>query len=690
MDPVLQNKRRPRSPVATVFLVLMLTLATLGALDWLLVLEPRLRSEAQTTARALAHAQARGLQPIIGSRSRQPDVQAVKAALSEMLILTDANTERPFFSAISVDFGPPWESASFAMSDDSCSDCFTNEIPLFDQNTGDLVALLHVKSSPVFYQAMRDDMRASFLIWSAGLLALMSLGWWALSLFQSHSDESDVRAAAIFNTSPIPLLLISRPAGTIIDTNASATHMFDAVPLTYSRISDLLDHDAFLQLMAVEPDTRLAFETQLHLTGRDLPVKATATALTLDERELLVVGLIDITEEKAFEKRLAAEKEKADAASRAKSTFLAAMSHEIRTPLNGILGFTQVLANGNLNQDQKEHLELIDLSARNLLGVIEEVLDFSRIEAGKFSVRESSVDLALLLDDTIRLFRVKAESKGLELVYKEDSALPSAINTDGLRLRQLLGILIDNAIKFTPRGGLDVETDIDRKQSEPCLIFRVRDTGIGVAESELPKLFEPFYQVDQTSRRPFGGTGLGLVIARNIAESLGGSIDVNSQEGHGSCFTVMLPLSISDQPAPRPSRQPRRRVSASATNNRALVVDDDPINGKLLVYLLQARNVIAERVESGSLALRQIEHATYDMVFLDLHMPGLTGWDVLEELQKRQINGKRSYPPLIATTADVQKDSRERLLADGMDDFLAKPVEATALDDIIERWSPET
>ncbi len=690
MDPVLRNKHRPRSPVATVFLVLMLTLATLGALDWLLVLEPRLRSEAQTTARALAHAEARSLQPLIGSRSHQPKIQMIRDAVSEMLILTDANTERPFFSAISIEFAPPWVSASFAMGDDSCTDCFANEIPLFDPNSGDLMAILRIKSSPVFYQAMRDDMRASFLIWTAGLLALMSLGWWALSLFQTHSDESDVRAAAIFNTSPIPLLLISRPHGTIIDTNGAATHLFDAVPLSYSRISDLLDRHSFEQLLLVEPGTRLAFETELHLTGRDLPVKATATALTLDGRELLVVGLIDITEEKAFEKRLAAEKEKADAASRAKSTFLATMSHEIRTPLNGILGFTQVLANGDLSRDQREHLELIDLSARNLLGVIEEVLDFSRIEAGKFSVRESSVDLPLLLDDTVRLFRAKAESKGLELVYREATELPATINTDGLRLRQLLGILVDNAIKFTPRGGLEVEVEIRESEQEPLLIFKVIDTGIGIAESELPKLFEPFYQVDQTSRRPFGGTGLGLVIARNIAESLGGTIAVTSEEGHGSCFTVSLPLLISDQPATLPSPLSKRRVSASTTNNRALVVDDDPINGKLLVYLLQARNVIAERVESGSMALRQIEHATYDMVFLDLHMPGLTGWDVLEELQKRQLNGKRNYPPLIATTADVQKDSRERLLADGMDDFLAKPVEAGALDEIIERWSPVT
>jgi signal transduction histidine kinase/ActR/RegA family two-component response regulator len=604
-----------------------------------------------------------------------------------MLVLTDSQTGKPFFSAVGVEFAPPWQTSSFRMGDRECEDCFSNSMPLFDPRNGILLGNLSIDASPVFYRAMRDDTRNSFLIWTASLLALMSLGWWALSLYQAHSTESDSRATAIFDASPIPLLLVRQTDGSIVDANEAAEQLLSSTLQSAVRIDGLLEPEAFAVLAEHRSIGSRSIETRLQLPEGRLPVIATATPVDIAEAAWLIIALIDVSDHKAFEKRIEEEREKSETASRAKSAFLAAMSHEIRTPLNGILGFTHVLSQSRLDDEQREHLELIDISARNLLGIIEEILDFSRIEAGKFSVREACVDLHRLLDDTVRLFRNKAEEKGLELLYREEPGLPVLIETDGLRLRQLIGILLDNAIKFTPRGGLELETETRTEAPEPSLTLRVSDTGIGIPSDELPKLFEPFYQVDQSSRRPFGGTGLGLVIARNICESLGGSIEIDSREGHGSCFTVILPLRIREDARANGLRLESVPPRTAGIDTRALVVDDDPINGKLLVYLLQARNVIADRVETGSRAIQRIGERPYDLVFLDLHMPGLSGWDVVLELKRQQGQGTRTYPPLIATTADVQQGSRERLLGEGLDDFLAKPVDASALDAIIARWT---
>ena len=688
MKPYGNSSPHHHSAVATVFLVLMLALATLSAFDWLLILEPRLRSEAETTARILAQANAENIQHLMSHGTNPPDTSAIRDALSKMLILRDTQTGESYFSAATMEFVPPFELGSFSIGNTACSDCFDNRIPLFDPVDGRLVGLLTIKVSPVFFQAMRDDTRVSFFVWTAALLGMMGLGWWSLMQLQSRSAQSEARAATLFSASPIPLLLVDTVDGAVIDSNAAAQTLFASIASAPARLDDLVGPETRACLESTPADKPLSLETTLRLGNRELPVTTTATTLQLDKRCLLVVAVIDNSAHKAFERRIEEEKEKSESASRAKSAFLAAMSHEIRTPLNGIIGFTHVLAQSTLSEEQREHLDLIDLSARNLLGVIEEILDFSRIEAGKFSVREAVVELPVLLDDTIRLFRAKAEQKGLELLYREEPQLPFAIETDGLRLRQMLGILLDNAIKFTPRGGLQLETETRAGCPESLLILRVSDTGVGIPGNALSKVFEPFYQVDQSSRRAFGGTGLGLVIARNITESLGGTIEVDSSEGKGSCFTVTLPLHIAQQNGATTRGSRQRPPTRRNPNMRALVVDDDPINGKLLVYLLQARDVIADRVESGADALWQVDEQSYDLVFLDVHMPGLSGLDVVRELQQRQGSGPRSYPPLIATTADVQKGSNERLFAEGMDDFLAKPVDVTSLDEILRRWIP--
>ncbi|HPR06742.1 MAG TPA: DUF3520 domain-containing protein [Denitromonas sp.] len=298
------------SAVATVFLVLMLALATLSALDWLLILEPRLRSEAETTARILAQANAENIQHLMSHGTNPPDTSAIRDALSKMLILEDTQTGESYFSAATMEFTPPFELGSFSIGDTACSDCFDNRIPLFDPVGGKLVGLLTIKVSPVFFQAMRDDTRVSFFVWTAALLGMMGLGWWSLTQLQSRSAQSEARAATLFSASPIPLLLVDTVDGAVIDSNAAARTLFASTASAPARLDDLVGSETRARLESTPADRPLSLETTLRLGNRELPVTTTATTLQLDRKRLLVVAVIDNSAHKAFERRIEEEKEK--------------------------------------------------------------------------------------------------------------------------------------------------------------------------------------------------------------------------------------------------------------------------------------------------------------------------------------------------------------------------------------------
>ena len=368
----------------------------------------------------------------------------------------------------------------------------------------------------------------------------------------------------------------------------------------------------------------------------------------------------------------------AEHASLAKGRFLAHMSHEIRTPMNGVLGVMDLLARTRLQPLQQRYLDLIRSSAEMLLRVINDVLDLSRIESGRVAIQEETFDLHRLCDELTGLARLEAQAKGLELTMKIDPRVPRWVEGDPPRLRQVLGNLIGNAVKFTERG--TVKLTVAPMELESWIRFRVVDTGMGMNQQTLEKLFQPFEQGDSSTQRRFGGTGLGLVIAQRVVESAGGLISVKSTLGKGSTFLVDLPLPSSEEPS-----QPFIAGTLSLREGtRILLVEDDAINR--LVAATNFEDLGAEVVlaEDGETALELLSSASFDLVFMDCQLPGLDGYEVTRRWRERENADQRL--PIIALTAHAVEGERERCLAAGMDEFLTKPLRRGDLQRVLEPW----
>ena len=401
----------------------------------------------------------------------------------------------------------------------------------------------------------------------------------------------------------------------------------------------------------------------------------------------LVVAHEDITERKRAELALIGAREGAEAANRAKSEFLANMSHEIRTPLNGVIGNAQLLEMSDLDREQKEYLAAIMLSGSNLLSLINDILDLSKIEAEKVTLETADFSLRGCFNNVIRTQRSRIANKGLSLKVQIPNDVPDALLGDELRVKQILLNLLGNAIKFTREGGITLSAELKDQTSDRALIeIAVTDTGVGIAQAVAEDIFKPFVQADSSITRQYGGSGLGLTISRRLAELMGGSISVESKEGSGSTFRVLLPFSVVHQVV----QEHKTPVAVeplplwSGQGLKVLLAEDNAVNQQFALALLRKMGHAVTLAENGTQALSAMDQASFDLVLMDIQMPVMDGEEALALLRERE-RGTGGHQPVIALTAYALKGDEERFLAEGFDGYVTKPLEVRKLVDEMRR-----
>ena len=419
------------------------------------------------------------------------------------------------------------------------------------------------------------------------------------------------------------------------------------------------------------------------------------TVMYKSEANYINMVVIDVTEQKETEAKLSKAIEDANAAYKTQAEFLANMSHEIRTPINGILGMIQLtLMADDLQADYRDNLITAKSCADNLLRLINDILDISKLEAGKYKIKEEICDIKAYIEETVAAHVPAANGKNIDLDLSFGNNIPKLVRADGQRIQQVLNCLLSNAIKFTSDGGVRVKiAALDDSKDMIRLRMAVADTGIGISEANMSKLFVRFSQVDGSDTRKYGGSGLGLVISKQITELMNGTISVQSKEGIGSTFIAEIPVKVVKAAEVEQEDKVEKEDpalysinNANGKNARILVAEDEPVNQQVIGKLLGMAGFSYDIAENGEKAVELYKEKSYDAALFDVQMPVMDGIAATQEIRKLEADNRKPRLPIIAVTARAMFGDKERIMQNQLDDYIAKPYNLNTVVDTLNKY----
>lgn len=491
----------------------------------------------------------------------------------------------------------------------------------------------------------------------------------------------------------------------IIDCNRKASELFDLprpqlIGKTYTDLCPLTQYHDQETLKMVEAKSELALLGQpqnfdcLLTRGKQVFDAEVSFARIYVQNTYMVQAIVrDVSAKKQAEKQLKQAKEDAERARAAQSEFLSLMSHEIRTPLNAVVSLTDLMLHEEQNPEQEESLQSVKISARHLLGLIDDILDYNKIESGNIQFETTAFDIRELVKQLSKALGVKANEKNIEFRTHVSSGVPQILKGDTLRLKQILFNMLSNAIKFTDHGYVSLEVDAESRTPEGQRIyFKVADTGIGITEDRLEAIFEKFMQAETSTTRKYGGSGLGLTICKRLVEMQGGAVSASSKVGEGSVFTFYIPMETSHDVVAAEKDVPTKEPEYSLHGMRILLIEDDKMNqfvaDKIIRKKWKAQLTICS---SGEQALEKLGTDSFDLILLDLLLPAMDGYEVAHKIRNdKTLSLKNPRIPIIALTADAFLETRQKALEHGMNDFISKPFDYANLFETLNRYRKES
>jgi len=692
-------KRPAGVAVAPLFLALMISLAAGVAYYWFSVLAPQLDANARASVTALANSQAQSLVDTFSDPDPDTARRRLAGVMDEILIAREPTTGEPIFLGVRTEIDYDVVRVPSGLFDidkhsGKCADCLQIDVPLYSRATGELLGIAQFQGNLLFLQELKQDVRGKLSVGAALLLVVIGGIWWAVGNLLQGLARNERNLRAVFEAAPVPMVLVSQRDGRIVRGNQAAADLFGvdvaALPGLAGNSHHVADDgDGRRPLSGPDAGAERIDGREIEIEdsrGQRRWVLVSSHPVDYFDAPAHILSYADVSALKQVQHELTHAKDAAEAATRAKSLFVANMSHEIRTPLNAVTGFCLLAERTELDARQRGYITSIRKATGLLLGIINNILDFSKLDAGKTVLDRVDFSLAELVSDQLDLFGVLADQRGVSLDAHLGDDVPDALAGDAHRLKQVLTNLIGNALKFTEQGSVHLAITREPEAEDSLMLrFEVTDTGIGIAPEALSRLFQSFSQADDSITRKHGGTGLGLAISQSLVALMGGQIGVRSTPGEGSTFWFTAVFAPGRAPMSRVAPTTKTILPAACQGARVLVVDDHRINRRIMLELLGGLGLQVAEAQDGFEAVDAVMREHFDLVLMDLQMPRLDGYQATARIRERFDS---SHLPIIAMTAHGRDEDREQCLAAGMNAHLAKPIDPEALSSLLTRWLP--